>query len=255
MEKVQLRAMELRTMELIIQRPNKRIYRRAQDCVKLFNEDVPAADVLGEAMNQAMAQQAGLPVPCLREVTKLDGKWAIVYEYIEGDTLLRHMESEPGDPQWMELFVRLQMEVHDARIPKLQRQRDQLHRKISASGLDATARYELHTRLDAMHDHQKVCHGDFVPSNVILRQGSPFVIDWNHLTQGNASADAANSYLTMQKRGHAGLAASYLKLYCERSDTARQYVEKWMPIIAGAALANCPQADKGFYRRVCEEMI
>ncbi|MCQ4950996.1 30S ribosomal protein S2, partial [Bittarella massiliensis (ex Durand et al. 2017)] len=31
----------------------------------------------------------------------------------------------------------------------------------------ATTRYELHTRLDSMPKHVKVCHGDFIPSNVI----------------------------------------------------------------------------------------
>ncbi|MCL2494892.1 MAG: phosphotransferase [Oscillospiraceae bacterium] len=242
-------------MELIVQRPNKRIYRRGQDVIKLFGEDVPASSVLSEATNHARAFEAGLPVPRLREVTKLDGKWAIVAEFIEGETLLERMDAEPENPEWLELFVRLQMEVHGQYIPKAQRLQDKLERKIAASGLDATTRYELQTRLEAMHPEKKASHGDFIPSNIILREGSAFILDWNQLTQGNAAADAANTWITLEKYGYPGLAAAYLKLYCERSDTARQHVMKWAPIVAGAALGDCPAGDRAFYLKWCEGVV
>jgi tRNA A-37 threonylcarbamoyl transferase component Bud32 len=242
-------------MELIVQRPNKQIFRRGRDMIKLFEDGVPASSVLSEATNHARAFEAGLPVPRLHEVTKIDGKWAIIADFIEGETLLQRMEAAPDDPQWMELFVRLQMEVHGQYIPKLQRLRDKLERKIAASGLDATTRYELQTRLEAMHQHKKACHGDFIPSNIILRGGRAFILDWNQRTQGNAAADAANTYITLEKYGYPGLAGAYLKLYCEMSDTARQYVMKWAPIVAGAALGDCPEKDRAFYKKWCEGLV
>ena len=242
-------------MELILERPNKQIYKKEGQLVKLFGEGVPASSVLSEAMNHARAFEAGLPVPHLREVTKLEGKWAIIADFIEGPTLLERMEAEPENPDLMELFVRLQMEVHEQYIPKAQRLQDKLERKIAASGLDATTRYELQTRLEAMHHHKKACHGDFIPSNIILREGRPFILDWNQLTQGNAGADAANTYITLEKYGAPGLAEAYLRLYCERSDTARQYVMKWAPIVAGAALGDCPEKDRAFYRGWCEGVV
>ena len=56
--------------------------------------------------------------------------------------------------------------------------------------------YELLTRLESMPKHDKVCHGHFNPSNVIVgKTGKMTVIDWAHATQGNASADAAMTYL------------------------------------------------------------
>ena len=260
-------------MELIVERPNKQIYRKEGQRVKLFGESVPASDVLTEALNHARAFEAGLPVPCLREVTKLDGKWAVIADFVEGPTLLERMEAEPGNPDLMELFVRLQMRVHAASAPQMQRQKDKLNRRISASaacGLDATTRYELHVRLEAMPDHQKVCHGDFVPSNVLLRSVSAgaasvsvgaaweeaLIIDWSHATQGNASADAANTYLTLLKQGRDGLASAYLKLYCERSDTALQYIQRWIPIAAGAQLCKCrTEEERVFYRGWCEGVV
>ena len=43
-----------------------------------------------------------------------------------------------------------------------------MNRKIDMADIDAATRYDLHTRLEGMPRHDKVCHGDFNPSNVII---------------------------------------------------------------------------------------
>ena len=111
-----------------------------------------------------------------------------------------------------------------------------MNRKISQTELDATTRYELHTRLEGMPKHDKVCHGDFNPSNIIIseKDGEAYIIDWSHATQGNASADAARTYLLFMLAGNEELAQKYLKTFCRLSDTAMQYVQKWIPIVAAS---------------------
>ena len=248
----------MQNLELILTRPNKAVYRRGDECVKLFGEEWPVADILNEALLQARVEEAGIPVPGLREVTKIDGKWAIISEYIEGKTLSARLTAEPERmEEWLALLIRLQMDVHEKRSPQLPPQRDKLQRKISASGLDATTRYELHVRLDAMQRTDKVCHGDFVPSNIILREGdgAPCILDWAHATRGNAAADAAATCIALRKQGNDTYAAAYLRLYCEMSDTARQYMEKWIPIVAGAKLAACKAEDRAFYAAFCEGVV
>jgi aminoglycoside phosphotransferase (APT) family kinase protein len=248
--------MEMNDMVCIARRPNKDVYRCQNETVKLFHAQVPVSGVLNEALCQARAIEAGLPVPRLNEVKKIDGKWALVFDYADGDTLLDKMHEKPdGLETWVGLLVDLQMRVHAAQAPLLGRLREKLHRKISHSGLDATTRYELHVRLDAMPDQSCVLHGDFVPSNLILCKDKPIqVLDWAHASQGNPAADAATSYLAMRKSGEEEIAKLYLKVYCEKSDTARQHLEKWIPIVAGAALADSPEADRGFYAKFCESV-
>ena len=86
-----------------------------------------------------------------------------------------------------------------------------------------------------MKDHNKVCHGDYTPSNIIIsKDGTPYILDWSHATQGNGAADAARTYLTFVLKDQKDLGEKYLKLYCEKTDTARQYVERWMPIVAAS---------------------
>jgi len=94
---------------------------------------------LNEALNQARVEETGLNIPKLLEVTKIDGKWAIVTEFIEGKTLEQLMKENPLKyDEYMNLFVDIQLEVLSKRAPLLNKLKDKMHRKISESGLDAT---------------------------------------------------------------------------------------------------------------------
>ena len=175
---------------VIAVRNNKTIYRDGERCIKVFNADFSKADVLNEALNQARIESTGLNIPKILEVTTIDGKWAIVSEFIKGKTLAQIMEENPEKKnEYIELLVDLQMNVHSKTCPLLNKLKDKMNRKISETTLDATTRYDLHTRLESMPKHNKVCHGDFNPSNIIITDdGTPYILDWSHATQGNASA-------------------------------------------------------------------
>lgn len=77
---------------VIAVRNAKTIYRDGDYCIKVFNEEFSKADVLNEALNQARIETTGLHIPKIHEVTKIDGKWAIVFDYINGKTLAQLME-------------------------------------------------------------------------------------------------------------------------------------------------------------------
>lgn len=222
--------------QIIAVSKNKTIYRDGNLCIKLFNETYSKADVLNEALNQARVEETGLNIPKILEVCKIDGRWAIVAEYIEGKTLAALMAEHPErEDEYLELFVNLQLEVQSKRCGMLNKLKDKMERKINETTLDATTRYELHTRLNGMKKHNKVCHGDFNPTNIIITDdGVPYVIDWAHATQGNASADVARTYLLFCLNKEQDLAEKYIRLFCKKSDTARQYVQKWMPIVAAS---------------------
>lgn len=221
---------------VIAVRPQKKIYRDGTNSIKVFDENYSKADILNEALNQARVEETGLNMPKVREVTMIEGKWAIISDYIEGITIAELMEKHPEKTdEYLELFVNVQMSIHTNKCPLLTKLKDKMNRKISSTSLDATTRYELHTRLESMPKHNKLCHGDLDPSNVIIAgDGTPYIIDWAHATQGNAAADAARTYLLFCLAGKDELAAKYLDLYCKMSDTAKQYIQKWLPIVAAS---------------------
>ncbi len=222
--------------QVIATRPKKVIYRDGDTIVKLFSEDYSKASVLNEALNQARVEETDLNIPRIIEVFKEGKQWAIRSDYIEGKTLQQLMDENPDQKEeYLKQFVGLQMLIHTKNAPLLTKLKDKMHRKISDSKFEATIRFELHTRLEGMPKHKKVCHGDFNPSNVIITpDGTPFILDWAHATQGNASADVARTYLYMMLNNQEQLAKEYLKLFCKMSDTALQYVQNWMPIVAAS---------------------
>lgn len=233
---------------VIAVRNHKTIYRDGDKCIKVFDADYSKSDVLNEALNQARIEETGLNIPKVLEVTMVEGKWAIVSEYIKGKTLAQLMEENPDKKdEYIALLVDLQLEVLSKKCPLLNKLKDKMNRKISETKLDATTRYDLHTRLEGMPKHDKVCHGDFNPSNVIIAEdGTPYIIDWSHATQGNASADAARTYLLFWLGGDMNGAKKYLDLFCAKSNTAKQYVQKWMPIVAASQSVKGNEKEREF---------
>ncbi len=219
---------------VIAVRNRKTVYRDGENSIKVFSTDYSKADVLEAALNQSRIEETGLPIPKLMEVTTIDDKWAIVSEYIKGKTLDRLMMENPERrAEYMELFVDLQMEVHRKSCPYLDKLKEKMTAKIIQCELDATTRYALHTRLEEMPRHSKTCHGDFVPSNIVIGEdGQAYILDWSHATRGNASADVAITYLRLCLDGETELAADYLNLFCEKSGTPKSYVAIWIPMIA-----------------------
>ena len=234
--------------KVIAVRKGKTVYLDGDKVIKLFDSDYSKADILNEALNQARIEETGLNIPKILEVTAIDGKWAIVSEFIKGKTMSQLMEENPEKAgEYLDLFVDIQLEIHSKKAPLLNKLKDKMNRKISGTDLDATTRYELHTRLESMPKHNKVCHGDFNPSNVIITpEGVPYIIDWAHATQGNASADVARTYLLFCLADKKDIAEKYLDSFCKKSDTAKQYVQKWMPIVAASQSVKGNEKEREF---------
>lgn len=237
--------------EILAQRSKKIIYKDGDTVLKVFDSDYSKADILNEALNQARIEETGLNVPKLLEVSKIDGKWAIRLEYIPGKTLAKLMEENPDRiDEYLSLFVKIQKEIFAKEAPLLNKIKDKFNRKISASRYDATIRYELHTRLDSMKNHRKICHGDFTPSNIIITPGEDwYILDWSHVTQGNAAADAARTYMLFCLKGQDQIAEKYLDLFCTETDTAKQYVQRWMPIVACTQSVKDKESERDFLDR------
>lgn len=234
--------------KVIAVRNAKTIYRDKDKCIKVFNKEFSKADVLNEALNQARIEETGINIPKILEVTTVEGKWAIVSEYINGKTLAQLMKEDSSKyGEYLEMFVELQTMIQSKTCPLLNKLKEKMKYKISISELDATTRYDLHTRLEGMPNHNKVCHGDFNPSNIIIADNNkPYIIDWAHATQGNASADVARTYLWFWLQGDIEGAKKYLDLFCTKNDVAKQYIQQWMPIVAASQSVKGNQKEREF---------
>ena len=147
---------------VLAERKNKVIYRDGDLAVKVFDESFPKSDILNEALNQARVEETGLNIPKIEEVTKIDGKWAIISDFIEGKTLQQLMDENPDKlDEYLELFVNVQMEILGKKCPLLKRLQDKMQDEAPRQGLPRrlqplehhhhSRRHSVYPRLVARH--------------------------------------------------------------------------------------------------------
>lgn len=231
---------------IIAKRSDKTVYRDGNLKIKVYDEATSKVNVLVSALNQAKIEETGLNVPKLHEVTTYEGKWVVVTDYIDGTPLDVLMEKNPEKlDEYLKMFVDLQASVHTKRAPGLLKIKEKMGMKIKQTDFDDALKYELHARLEGMPNHVKLCHGDFNPSNVIVKDnGDMFIIDWSHATQGNASADVARTYLIFKLAGADEIAEKYLTLFCQKTGITRSYYLRWLPIVAASQTVKKNKEEK-----------
>lgn len=234
----------------IVKRPTKNVYKDGDSTIKLFIENYSKANILNEALNQARVEEnTDLNIANLKEITKINNRWALISQHIEGTSLQELMDKNPEKlDEYMDLFIKIQLEVLSKEVLLLNPIKEKYKRKITNSTLISdNTKYELLQRLSGMPDHTKLCHGDFEPGNIIITDdGKHYIIDWAHVTQGNSEADAARTFLIFSMKGKNELAQKYLDLFCEKSGIAKNNIQLWIPIVAAVELTRGKEEEKQF---------
>lgn len=217
---------------IIAVRSSKTVYRDGSDCVKVFDSDYSKAEILREALYQALAEETGLRVPAIRAVEQFDGRWAIVSEFIKGKTLSQLMREHPEKrTEHIALLASIHNGVHEKTCKKLGSLYDRLYASIARAGLDGGVTGALIERLNTLASCDTLYHGDFVPANILVSaDGEPYILDWSRAARGDAAMDAAQTYLHLLVTG--GGAEEYLELYTKSSGIVKERIEELLPVAA-----------------------
>ncbi|WP_421385270.1 phosphotransferase family protein [Bacillus salacetis] len=216
------------------------IYLVENKVVKVFKEHLPENEALKEAWKQDFARSCGLPVPEIRDVKKIDGKQAIIMEYVQGKTLgeLYFEGNREQAEEYMKISIDIQQQIHSIKPVEFEPMSDKLQRQIqSAPRLDQNQKGCLENLLNSMEYENSLCHGDFHLYNLIMADDKVTIIDWVDSSAGDFRADVYRTYL-LYSTVSTELAEEYLTLYCDESGLSRAEVFKWAPIIAGARLSE-----------------
>lgn len=174
--------------------------------LKLLRPGFPPYLIQQEKAITTAVFQAGIAAPRIYEVVEVDGRPGIVYERIDGPSLLGHIERYPFRlREHAALLARLQAAIHThtyspapADAP---RQKKILAEQIQAAEvLPAAARSAVLSLLDSLPDGDTLCHNDFHPLNVLMGtdvKGAchPVTIDWESASLGSPCADVARTSL------------------------------------------------------------
>ncbi|MCA1029715.1 hypothetical protein LCL95_01560 [Bacillus timonensis] len=99
--------------------------------VKVFKDTLPETEALNEANKQRYAFSCGLPVPEIIDVTKINGKQAIIMEYVKGETLGDLLFKDKVHAEYyINLSVKKQLEIHRIIPNVIEGMFDRLYRQI-----------------------------------------------------------------------------------------------------------------------------
>jgi len=229
--------------------------------LKLFLDRNRATDAEREAQNTRLVYDAGLPVPSVGSIVEVDGRPGIVFEHIEGPSMMAILSSKPWKviafARWL---AELQIQMHSCKVPELPSQRKRLEKHIRvAAPLRGDVKEVVIRTLEILPDGDAVCHGDFHPANIIVSARGPIIIDWLDATRGNPIADLARTGLLLRLSelphgtGKRLLISSfralfhtvYLRRYAQLQPIQRQQLQLWnLPVMAGRLHENIPEREK-----------
>lgn len=177
------------------------IFAWTDGCIlKLARSEFSLTYLEGEAAITRALHEAGLPVPRVLDVVEVDGRAGIVFERVEGPSMMKTMLSRPWMmPGLAGILAELHASMHKSTAQGLPLQREYLEKRIQ--GAESLPDDLKQAVIDALHhlpDGSAVCHGDFHPGNIILSPQSHVILDWHDATLGNPLADVARTSLLLR---------------------------------------------------------
>jgi len=169
--------------------------------VKVPRPDVPDHWIEIEALHASAIHEAGLPTPMVLDVLDVDGRPSIVFERVDGPSMLEQLAASPGSAETLARdMAAIQREIHEATAPDaLPELRERVARKIdSVDSITAAERADATRVLDGLPSGSSVCHGDMHPGNILLGANGPMVIDWFDATAGPPVADVVRTSLLVR---------------------------------------------------------
>ncbi|GAK14363.1 phosphotransferase family protein [Geomicrobium sp. JCM 19039] len=229
------------------------LYRCEHHVVKVFKEYLPKTEALYEAQKQRLAYSTGLRVPRVADVIEVEGRQAIVMEYIQGKPIGPLLQkNEQQDEFYIRVCVDVHVEIHQIQpeFDALEPMTGKLRRQLNASDLERNIVDLLLNRLSTFQFEPRLCHGDFHPNNVLIDQEDVTIIDWVDASVGDRRADVARTYILIAQSS-LPLAKQYLTIYCEQAGVIEEEIYQWIPIIAAARLTeHLESEDSGILKEI-----
>ena len=230
--------------------------------VKVPFAEVPTHWAELEARSTAAVRTMGLPVPEVLGMVEIDDRPAIVFEHIDGVSLLQQMIDDPSST---ETFAREFADVHrriqragiPADVPDLV---DRLCLKTqTVRQLTDEERAEACDTAMRLPRGAALLHGDFHPGNVLMSRSGPIVIDWFDATVGHPVADVVRSSILLSPppKGIESLhlpglprpmmetvRSIYLETFSALLENAGDLLPSWRAVSAASRLSEGAEVDE-----------
>ncbi len=168
--------------------------------VKLFWPRTRLENVNDEMQATRVVYDAGLSVPAVGDLVEVDGRPGILFERVDGPSMLAHMLSRPWRlPAMVRLLAELQAKTHAVETTELEPRKEGLQVALREYAvLPDWMRDAVVERLAQLPEGNAICHGDFHPDNIIMSDRGPVIIDWSDATTCSPMYDVARTWLLVR---------------------------------------------------------
>jgi aminoglycoside phosphotransferase (APT) family kinase protein len=205
--------------------------------LKLFHGWVAGERADREYAATRAVHAAGLPAPAAYERVEVEGRCGIVFERIDGVSLLGYTQARPwalfsAIRQFAELHAQIHHYTAPAGLPSL---RDRITARIQASDSPAADKQAARDRLADLPDGTALCHGDYHPGNVLVTPRGPVLIDWGSASCGDPIGDVACTSWLMRTANLPPWSPGYMHLLlkCLRPVMHRSYLTHYFRLHPG----------------------
>lgn len=240
--------------------------------IKLFYERVSPEAVAHEIEIGRVIAAKTLPTPKMLGSCTVEGRAGIVYERVDGQTMLSLMGQKPWlIPRMGRQLAEVQSAIHRqsgsglpvlrARLGRTIRRVENLPQELKTKALDA---------LEQLPDGEALCHFDLHPDQVMISPSGPVAIDWENASQGDPLGDVARTMimttigapldanllmLALARLANGIFRRSYFKRYLELNPGAQvERIRAWLVPVAAARLReHIPGEEPHLLRMIREQ--
>lgn len=169
--------------------------------LKLFREAMPFSMIDREYKVTRTVQEYLDNIPKAYQMIERKNRYGIVYEQIRGTDMIKVIMKKPLQIKYYgRLLASTHYAVHKQDIDVNYPLNEKLLMNMRASEeLASDEKEKIGRYLEQLPKGKKLCHMDYHPGNIMMRDEKPIIIDWMTACTGDSSADVARTVLLLRK--------------------------------------------------------
>jgi thiamine kinase-like enzyme len=219
--------------------------------VKLFQKGYPKKAVEAEFRNAVEINNMSFGKPKAYEIIVLNERNGIIYDRVEGESLLDWV-MKTGDLQQCAVYMaKLHNQILLNSICGVTNYKRFLESNIlKALSIDSSKRDEVLQILNKLPEGNTLCHGDLHPGNILIANGNAKIIDFMNVCHGHYLYDVARTVFLVEytpvpsevedKEMMMQLKKTLADLYLIQMNVTREMIQDYLSVITVARLGECP---------------
>lgn len=219
--------------------------------LKLFVKGYPKSAVEREFLNAKAINVMNFAKPKAYEIFCYEEQVGIIYDRVEGETLLDWVLKTGDLQECAKYMARLHKTIVQNSVSNVPDYKQFLKSNIlNAAAINLVERARVFAALDKLKDGNTLCHGDFHPGNILLSNGDTVVIDFMNVCRGDFLYDVARTvflveYTPVPAEANDRETLLHFKktladLYLIEMNVTREMIQDYLSVIIAARAGECP---------------